>query len=401
MKKLIMFISMALIAGVVLFSCDDDGATIYDVTVQVNFPEMEGLDIPDYSGVEVRMTNNLTGIESAAETNAQGVADFAVEEGNYDISASYATDDYNFSGIESNRAVEAAVSFEVNLVATAVGGGLVFSEIYHTGSENPEGSNYSGDSFVEIYNNSDEVIYLDGLCVGQLDHITSRESRWLDNGELYERLPITWQTWMIPGSGEDYPLEPRESVVIAQTAINHKDDPAGNPLSPVDLSNAHFETFMDNDRGDIDNPNVPNMILVYNAVSPNVPDWIIDVRGAPMLIFRLPTGTDYESFVADPDNFMQRLDGVGSFEYLMVDPDWVVDAVEIARPGDVVHKGLPAELDAGYVMTEAGSGAGTSIRRVVEAIVDGNVVYQNTNNASQDWISEWIPTPFEHPTSVD
>lgn len=401
MKKLVMIFTLALISGVIFYSCEDDGATIYDVTVQVNFPEMEGLDITDYSGVDVRMTNNLTGIESAAETNAQGIAEFAVEEGSYDISATYATEDYNFSGIDSNRSVASAESFEVDLVATAVGGGLLYSEIYHTGSENPEGKNYSGDSFVEIYNNSDEVIYLDGLCIGQLDHFTSNESRWQEDGELYSRLPITWQTWMIPGNGEDYPLEPRESVVIAKTAINHQDDPAGNPLSPVDLSDADFETFMDNDRGDVDNPNVTNMIQVYNAVSPMVPDWILDTRGAPMLLFRLPTGTDYEAFVSDPDNFMQRLDGVGSFEYLMVDPEWVIDAVEIARPGDVVHKGLPTNLDAGHVMTEEGTGAGTSIRRLVEAILDGNVIYKDTNNSTEDWISDRTPKPNEHPASVD
>ncbi|HMT67602.1 MAG TPA: DUF4876 domain-containing protein, partial [Bacteroidales bacterium] len=42
-----------------------------------------------------------------------------------------------------------------------------------------------------------------------------------------------------------------------------------------------------------------------------------------------------------------------------------------------------------------------SVRRKVEKILDGKVIYKDTNNSYNDFINDQVPTPFVHPTTVD
>ncbi len=386
------------IGAVAFLGCDDDGATLYDVTVEVIYPD--GYDYDTRAGIPVTMSNMITGIDSQAETDAQGIASFAVEGGNYNIVSNFETDDFAFNGIIENQSVETDLAhFEVQLLAVAKGGGLVISEVFFAGSTTPEGTNYNNDIFVEIYNNSDEVIYIDGLCIGIHAQNAINPSQWVDGeGNMLERIPIIFQSWMFPGSGEDYPVEPREAIVLANVAMNHQADTL-NPDSPVDLSNADFEAFVDHDRGTPDNINVPNMIEIYTT-SPAMNNWTMDVNGRALITWRLPTGLDWEAFVEDPDNFMQNPTTGSGFNMLMVDADWVVDAVDIVRPEeDRRNKQLPVSVDAGFVWNP--EGRGHSVRRKVEKVIDGSVFLRNTNNSSEDWIGGVVPNPGHVPDVVD
>ncbi len=391
-------ISFVAIFAFAFFACDDDGAKLYDVTVEVVYPE--GYDYDTRAGIPVTMVNMITGIESREETNAQGFANFAVEGGNYNITSSFETEEFAFNGISENQSVEADLAhFEVRLIAVAKSGGLVISEVFFAGSTTPEGTNYNNDIFVEIYNNSDEVIYIDGLCIGLHGQNSINPSQWVDeDGDMLDRIPIAFQSWMFPGSGEDYPVQPREAIVLANVAMNHQADTL-NPNSPVDLSNADFEAFIDHPRGTPDNVNVPNMIQIYTT-SAAMNNWTLDVNGRAVTTWRLPTGLDWETFVADPDNFMQNPTTGRGFNHLMVHVDWVVDAVDIVRPEeDRRNKQLPVVVDAGFVWNP--EGRGHSVRRKVEKIIDGNVFLRNTNNASEDWIGGVIPNPGQVPNAVD
>ena len=107
--------------------------------------------------------------------------------------------------------------------------------------EPPDDKTYFGDQFHEIYNNSSEVLYADGLCIGVLQPSSSAESKWVnEDGSLMDKLPVTFQAWIIPGNGTEHPVNPGESIIIAQDGIDHPNDPAGNPNSPVDLSGADW-----------------------------------------------------------------------------------------------------------------------------------------------------------------
>jgi hypothetical protein len=118
------------------------------------------------------------------------------------------------------------------------------------------GTNEQG-RYMEVYNNSDRTLYLDGklLLNGEFlgFHPTAgstcadSEGPRTDPSGLITRLGIRF-----PGSGADHPIAPGEAVVIAAAAIDHTDI---HPDMP-DLSDADFELPA---RTSVDNPDVPDM----------------------------------------------------------------------------------------------------------------------------------------------
>jgi hypothetical protein len=96
----------------------------------------------------------------------------------------------------------------------------VFKEIFYTGSKTEAGGNYYSDQFHEIYNNSDAVIYLDGLCIGLSTPLGSTATVWVNqDGSIMDRIPITFHALMF-GTGQQYLLQPRTSIVLAMDAID-------------------------------------------------------------------------------------------------------------------------------------------------------------------------------------
>jgi hypothetical protein len=399
MKKFKLFI-MIVLAGAFIVSCQKDGAKLYTVSVKVSYPA--GYTATDLSNIKVKLVNNQTAREDTARTDASGIANFRVELGTYTISASVKTVDFAFNGNTENVNISALTpNFDISLIAVALKGGLVFKEIYYTGSKTPAQTSYYSDQFHEIYNNSDSIIYLDGLCLGVLEPASASASAWVNtDGTLMDLLPVTFHTWMWPGTGKTYPLAPRTSIVVAQDAIDHKTDPAGNPSSPVNLANAQWETYVQAPGKDTDTPGVPNLTLVYTN-STTMFDWLSSVFGAAIVIFRLPTGLDYQTFVSNPANFKTKPGSTGTTQYLMVNKSWVIDAVEEVQSDPTKqYKRLPSSLDAGKVFC-SGTYVSKSIRRKVDKIINGKVVYKDTNNSTEDFLGEQTPTPFVHPTVVD
>jgi hypothetical protein len=400
MKKFpfLLVLIVAVIAG---FTSCEKGAQLYDVTITAYYPE--GYETEKIADQDITVRNTISGKEVTVTTDATGTALTALEEGVYTLQATGETDDYYFNGITESLSVQAEVAnlWEIHMVASAKGGGLVFKEIYYTGSRTEAGSGYYSDQFHEIYNNSDEVIYLDGLCIGLLEPIGSSATVWVnEDGSIMDRLPVAYHALMFPGTGQDYPIQPRTSVVLAMDAIDHQDDPLGNPLSPVNLANAQFEAFIEAPGKDTDAPLAANLIVMYTT-SASMVDWLHSVNGAAVILFRLPTGLDWGSFVANPDNFMTKPGSTSATQYFMVHKDWVVDCVECNRPEeDKRFKRVPTSIDAGMVWSLATYNS-KSVRRKVAQILDGKVIYKDTNNSSNDFINDLDPTPFIHPTTVD
>lgn len=396
MKKLL-GISILFFGMLFFLACQKDkGATFYEVSVEVEYPQ--GYDPDSRAGIPVKMINMITGVEVEEPTNAQGLAEFLVEAGNYNITVVYEDDEFAFNGILENRSVTTdGHQFRVNILMVAKTGGLVISEVFFAGSVTPENTNYNNDVFVEIYNNSDEIIYMDGLCIGIHAANSLNPSQWVDaQGEILTSIPITFQSWILPGTGQTYPLAPRTAAVIAVDGINHKELNSNS----FDLSTAAFEAKVDH-TGDVDNPNVPNMIIMYTT-SPAMNNWSLDVNGKAVIIWRLPTGVDYQPIVDDASNFMKNPTTGSGFLMFMVKQEWVVDAVEIVRPEeDRRHKQLRTEVDAGMVWNPSDKGRGHSVRRKVDKVIEGKVYLRNSKNSSVDWIGGAVPTPGQVPTSVD
>ncbi len=400
-KTLIILFLILIVFNYVSCDNDDDFAEKYTVSVIVAYPD--GYAETVASG----MTVTVTGVSSTelqnTTTDSNGIATFELEAGEYSISAVGETEEFAFNAINDGATIANDVTINLTLKAVALTGGLVFKEIYYTGSTTLEDGRYYSDQFHEIYNNSDETIYLDGLCIGVMQPSSSKESPWVDsNGDLMNKLPLQFYVWYVPGDGDDYPLEARTSMIIAQDGIDHKTDAAGNSNSPVNLGNADWETYCGDINGgkDADAPGVPNLSMMFTTTT-GMFDWLHSVFGAGVIIFKLPEGTDPITWASNPDNLSTKPGSSSTREYLMIPSDYVIDAVEVVRiEEEKRYKRIPDELDAGKVWC-SGIYTSQSIRRKVKQIIDGKVIYQDTNNSSEDFLGSQIPTPGIHPTVVD
>jgi len=390
MKKvnlsLLLFLAFFAIA---IQSCKKSGSDTPTVsyTVTVNYPDAYAQ--AKASGATVTLTNSTTNVKVTATASADGIAAFSeLLPGNYQITAQKtltAADALTLTGIStevflnasaSNQLITANGSLMLKLGGSKVGG-LVFKQIFYTGTRTASNGTYFTDQFYEIYNNSTEVMYADSLYLGESGGnpglSTSSVPFAFDKtaGNVY----LT-TVWMIPGTGKSHPINPGESIVISSNAINHKSDAAGNPNS-IDLGKgiSDFEGYVASTGKDVDNPDVPNMDLLLYTTTTNT--WLTSVFGPSMVIFKTKDFAKYQQIV-EPGSTSTRL-------YVQVPGADIIDAVEsLANANAVSFKRFPTALDAGFMYC-SGTYVGEAILRKVSSTVNGRRVLQDTNNSSNDF----------------
>ena len=111
---------------------------------------------------------------------------------------------------------------------------LIIKEVFYSGHywrREFKGYNFparnqmvSDDQYIIIYNPTNEVKYLDGLalCIHAIDPTISITFAPGDNfvNRYYGISSISY----FPGSGHDHPIQPKQSITIAQYAIDYKED---------------------------------------------------------------------------------------------------------------------------------------------------------------------------------
>lgn len=394
MKKIILFLIFIAVA------CTKyEVPSTFQVTVQVNYPQ----DINNAGpvpNVSVSIENVQTGRKYTVVTDETGKATVDLRGGNYDVVVSFSEErEVEVNGVPVMKTLQFNGLLDGQLITgngelltiqpgyTILSEGFVIKELYTSGSRTPEGKNYGADKFFEIYNNTDRVAYADGLCFGVVWPITTYEPTPYvdDNGELLDRIPVWSFVAIVPGSGEEHPIQPGKSFVVALSALNHRDDPNGNPNS-IDLSIADWELYVE-DGMYVDVPSVPNMLMQRITKGSAM---AFDVRGQVSILFRIPTN-NLASVFQDPNNYYQAPGS--SQNAFMVPKEWVIDGVENDRLDDRgVYKRLPDEIDVGYIQ-HRGSAEKVSIRRKVKEVIDGRVVYQDTNNSTVDFLTNQDPAP--------
>jgi hypothetical protein len=402
MKKLLGFM-MTVIMGLAVYNCDEPIPS-YNMTVNLVLPSGFTLaSVP--AGVEIKILNTQTARETKLITDASGSVTELFVQGNYNISTSFTiavgTDEYVFNGVMNDYLLAQESTASLALVLADNTGGFILKEIYFSGSKTPDAKSYYDDQFHEVYNNSNDTLYADGLCIGCMQQTSTNPNAWVktDGTTPLDQLPITFHVWIIPGTGKEHPVYPGKSIVIAMDGINHKSDPNGNPNSPVNLGNADWEAYVDVAGKDIDAPGVPNMTMMYTT-SATMYDWIHSVFGYATIIFRLPVA--WQTYVANTANFMTLPGSTSSTKYFMVDKSYVIDGVEIVRvEQDKRYKRLPTTIDAGYTYLDGGTYCSKSVRRKAKLIVDGRVIYKDTNNSTEDFLHDVNPTPGVNPTAVE
>lgn len=229
-------------------------------------------------GISVRITRNAPGFTPVTTaTAADGTVRFDnLLDGVYQLSVErkltatelqrLSPDDREASVFAGGNGVvlspPASKSLDLPLVA-ARRGSLIISEIWPFQIGAATNTNYGLGTYIEVYNNSDTTIYLDGALItttplalhgGWPDYPCSEYNVAARMDSLYLRVSSGGNQF--PGSGRDYPVPPGEGRVVAQDALDHTVASPGT--DQVDLSKAQFENY--GSEADTDNPFSVNMI---------------------------------------------------------------------------------------------------------------------------------------------
>nr|WP_129733612.1 DUF4876 domain-containing protein [Parabacteroides goldsteinii] len=364
-----------------LASCSEDGERFYTAHIQLLPPE--GFSTLSYEEMEVTLTNKDRGTVYSLPSSSTGLVTFNVEPGYYTASVHYqATSGLIFSGrieslsLLSDQEESGIIELPLSQVKTSA---LVIKEIYFGGCKGLNNEDYQADQYVSLYNNSDQTIYLDGLCVGVVDPGYNLESPWMKYTDM-KRIPVNDLTWQFPGSGKEYPLAPGEETIIATNAVDHTGREFQQANS-VDLSGVDWGFWdVSLERQNI-TAGVKPMSLLAN-LNPLLEMYAFPVLGPTFMVFSLQDSP--EEYVENPDNREPRPAAANQNKrYLMVPKEWVIDCVECVKDGNS-PKRVPNELDNGKCYISGELYSGRSIIRKKMGMVDGRAVYLDTNNSTED-----------------
>ena len=390
MKKLLVIISLFFLLG----SClKEPEYHSYTLSLVVDF----GSDFPQdkKEGAKVTLFNQTKGNTVEAKTDDNGEVLFSsVEPGFYSVTISHSFRSgnitYQYNGLKNIEIFDNKT--ESVKVKESTTGAFVIKEVYHSGSTTPAGKAYYGDQYLEIFNNTPETQYADGISLLEHESSGTGVNMW---SKIQDSIVVK-MVWTIPGNGTQVPVAPGKSIVIAQDGINHRDDPKGNPSSPVNLGNADFEFYVSRiSNKDIDSPSVPN--LIEDLFGRNTFEVTYRVQGGSALaIAKIPGNTDDERKAYIKRNLVDKpfVSGSDTSYYAKIANKYVIDAVEtVEDEAHAIYKRFPPELDAGYTYVTTGSYSGKCIRRKVKEIVGGRVIYLDTNNSTEDFLKDVDPKP--------
>lgn len=430
------------LASLALTACKKNNTTEIqpiDVNVNVSYNlETSTYKLP-LNVVKVKVTNVST--KTVREFNVSEKGTLLISQlspGAYDIDASATISAADYTAITAIP-VDRAVTFNASLKnkQIAVGfnetlslnlragftGDWVIKQVYFAGSDRVNGALYR-DQFIEFYNNSDKVLYADSLyfaeTVGLITKSTANSYNLLastgqldwsksvnmpanidaNNDYIYARAFL-----MIPGTGKQYPVQPGKSIVVAQTAINHKAPFTGtdgkqvtviNPALTIDLSGADFEAYYapllaKPLASDIDNPNVPNLtVLSYFGT-----DMIFDNPGRYSYALIKADGTQSPKDWPMYNYPTKAAPSSTATKYYQIPNKYVIDAVEVqpVEADDRIPKKYNSALDAGFTYVPLGSYTSQSIIRKIEKTVNGRIVLKDTNNSTEDFTFLNVATP--------
>ena len=272
-------------------------------------------------------------------------------------------------------------------LASSQSGTVIFKELYYAGSRTPSDGQYRNDGFYSIHNNSKFPAPLDDIYIGYMEHYGGfNQAPPLWPGEElgnYSHVYIK-ALWKILKKGESASLDPGETAVIAVMAAPHNKDAQYNLSSPVDLSSADYEAYVDDAENPYPDFPAKNMQMTY------WPDygylWRISVFGRGMVLIKA-TADEVAGFeeVVLPPGFWAAGESEEYYYNLKVPNSYVIDAVDLIQNKTTsVTKLFPPSLDAGFATVE-GIYLGKSVIRKVVSNEDGVEILQDTNNSTADF----------------
>ncbi|WP_444324155.1 DUF4876 domain-containing protein [Paraprevotella clara] len=394
-------IAMMAVCGLAFVSCsedNDEGMKSYKLTVSYSLPS----DVEASNVEELKLILGSTAKNDTLSLDANP-KEIELPQGQYKVTVTGKVADEAKAYLSGSTSVDlyANTSVTVNL-QKVMQSSLIFKTIHNSGSK----QYYMHESYFEIVNNSDEVQYLDNLILTAPTGNQQTANAWQANG--YEDLYACGQGSVVafPGNGHDYPLQPGESVLIANDATNHKlaygEDvsQAADYASCPDLSNADWEIYLDYNANDVDY-DAPNLkTIFYN--NQYMFAFGLGVSGRSYVLAKLPEGMTPEAYAALESSVMYE-PGTSStsMSYLVIPSKYVLDAVDIYDPETENHYPTFLPQDDATGVKGNPMYSAKCIRRKVTKIENGRPYYQDTNNSAADFLRDQPLTPGETPTSVD
>ena len=218
--------------------------------------------------------------------------------------------------------VSGKVVYDTIFVKPISSTGISINEIYSAGPVN--NFFFFFDQFIELYNASDSVKYLDGMMIMRFSSNSEGKGPGADEDDDGDIDGATY-VFKFPGKpGEtNFPIYPKQFVVLASDAVDHRN------VCPTsyDLSKADWEFYNQYSPEDIDNPNVPNLI---NMRPDKTADFLIGLTGDVVILS----------------------DGRDSIWQDGIDISTVIDGVEYqSNPHPQNKKTLDARIDRSYVLS--------------------------------------------------
>ncbi|MET0394340.1 MAG: DUF4876 domain-containing protein [Chitinophagaceae bacterium] len=408
-----------------------------NVIVKVSYDNSGGTYTFPLTGINVKVTNQMNSTVLEKQTDGTGLAIYnGISSGSYNIEASItipkaqyetitglplATDNITFNATKANLVLNTTTNNTIELVLEfGVIGDWVIKQIYYAGSHTTNGASFR-DQFIEVYNNSNKVLYADSLYFAQLfgsNTVSPNQTtgQYINDGGLLQnqwdwsksfgasadaatKYVYARTIFRIPGNGTTYPVQPGTSIILAGTAVNHKapytnavgvSTPINDPSLTVNLSAANFEFYLRDAipnplDSDVDNPSVPNLVVVDRIVNR---DLILDNPGREAIVIfktKANVATEYKR-LATP-NYTTATDTVGKDRYLQIPNSVVIDAVQIQPPlaTNRVPRRLVASLDAGAYNVPVGQYSSQSMIRKTSSTIGTRKVLRDTNNSTEDF----------------
>jgi hypothetical protein len=446
MKQLLSFLTIMLL----LISCRDDDFGSNNNSLQPTNFRVEVKYDATYSSLHAKnatvvLTNNNSSDTYTQSTDANGFANFTnVIPGTYKVTVfkKMLSDEFNttfgyapavseisFNGVQENATINVNVQSTFIELKGARIGDLLIKQIYYAGSHATQGASFR-DQFIEIYNNSNEVIYADGLYIGQLygkvNTNTTNNNYSQPNGQFdwSKSIGMTMGSTAntdyvyadyvlkIPGNGTQYPIFPGQSIVIAANGVNHKAplvDNTGTPITvqnpslTVDLSTADFEVYLGDFnlsigepvyKYDIQNPAVKDMQIAYwgrqGYWSPNN-DFLIDNPGRDsFVIFRI---NDFDTLPNYSDPSVTSISSSTRF-FKQIPNSAIIDGVDLQHfnPNSQRPKMLSASVDASSISCDASFNSQAVIRKTKTEVTMSNgtkrKILEDSNNSANDFVKQ-------------
>ncbi len=413
MKKINLRQIITAFIAVVMFSACEKQAPELSV-IEVTLATSSTYNGVPISNIPVEITNTVDNTKKIVLTNSAGVALFEdLAPSTYNISASKelsAEVAFNYTGFNKALTINASMqnvvvmplqtSRQTLTLDGKAGGDLVVKEVYSLGAANDGYAIMFKDQFIEIYNNSDEIQYLDKLYIAYLAPTKAGQGAT----EVPLGLPLTNVVYaskilQFPGTGTQYPLEPGMGAVVAINAINYKEL---KPLAlTVDNSKAQFDTYAitwlqslgrtGNSFFDVDNPNVPTMNCIYLNIQNNGFFNMDDYASIALV----KAGPAFTETIKDPTITTSEV------FYMKIPVSEIIDGVDIlAKSSSAAFKRLPATIDSGFTYAQENGSAnytGKSLRRkVAKTLSSGRKVLQDSNNSTSDFEVVAPATPHSY-----